>query len=78
MRFGPRCGSSEVPPITALLLERPFARGVYGRGVDGLAKDDTCSKMTNASVALVSVTMLVRKVADKGCESTYDLTLVER
>jgi hypothetical protein len=66
IRFIPRCGSSEVPPITALLLERPFTRGVCGRGVNGLAKDDTCSKMTNASVALVSLTMLARKVADKG------------
>jgi hypothetical protein len=66
MKFVPRFRSSEAVPITALLLERPFTRGVYGRGVDGLAKDETCNKMTNSSVALVSVTMLARKVADKG------------
>ena len=50
----------------ALLLERPFVRGVYGRGVEELAKDDTWSKMTNASVAFVSSTMLARKAAVKG------------
>jgi hypothetical protein len=66
MRPPPRCGSSEAAPIIAALLERPFVRGVYGRGVDVLAKDDTWSKMTNSSVALVSLTMLARKAAVKG------------
>lgn len=41
VRCPPSCGSSEAAPITALLLERPFVRGVYGRGVEGVAKDDT-------------------------------------
>jgi len=66
MRPPPTCGSSEADPIIALLLERPFVRGVYGRGVGVLAKDDTWSKMTNSSVALVSLTMLARKAAVKG------------
>ena len=66
MRPPPRGGSSEAGPIIALLLERPFVRGVYGRGVEVLAKDDTWSKMTNSSVALVSWTMLARKAAVKG------------
>lgn len=79
MRPPPRwCGSSEAGPTIALLLERPFVRGVYGRDVDELAKDDTWSKMTNASVALVSSTMLARRAAVKGWESMYDFTLVER
>ena len=66
VRCGPRCESSGTAPITALLLERPLTRGVYGRGVGVLAKDDTWSKMTNSSVALVSLTMFARKAADKG------------
>lgn len=66
IRPPPSCGSSEVAPIIGLLLERPFVRGVYGRGVEVLAKDDTWSKMTNSSVALVSLTMLARRAAVKG------------
>jgi hypothetical protein len=42
VRFPLGCGSSEAGPSTAPLLERPFdVRGVYGRGVGVLAKDDT-------------------------------------
>ncbi len=78
VRLASRCEYSEVGPITALLLESPFTRGVYVRGVEALEKDDTCSKMTNSSVAFVSLTMLARKAADKGCESTYVFTSVER
>jgi|HubBroStandDraft_5_1064220.scaffolds.fasta_scaffold2236676_1 hypothetical protein len=40
-RLAPRCESSEAAPMIALLLESPFTRGVYGRGVDVLEKDDT-------------------------------------
>ena len=40
-RLAPRCESSDAGPIIALLLESPFTRGVYGRGVDELEKDDT-------------------------------------
>jgi hypothetical protein len=76
--LAPRCESSEAAPIIALLLESPFTKGVYGRGVDALEKDDTWSKMTNSSVAFVSLTMLARKAVDRGCESTCDFTSVER
>lgn len=41
VRLAPRCESSGAAPIIALLLESPFTRGVYGRGVDALEKDDT-------------------------------------
>ncbi len=41
VRLAPRCESSEATPRIALLLESPFTRGVYGRGVEALEKDDT-------------------------------------
>ena len=56
-RLAPSCESSEAAPMIALLVESPFTRGVYGRGVEVLEKDEMWSKMTNSSVAFVSSTM---------------------
>lgn len=55
---GDGCGAGACP--------FPFI-GEYGRGVDDGENEETWSRITNSSVALVSLTILLRKVDDTDC-----------
>ena len=51
--------------------------GEYGRGVGAGENDETCSRMTNSCVALVTFPIWLRNSAESGCASMCDLMALD-